>query len=148
MYSESALNQKVRNVVADAQNASGKKIDFVVKLPEQSTMVVADKPKIYEVISNLVSNAIKFTHEEGQITVSAYTMDSMAIVKVKDMGTGIDPEIMPRLFTKFASRSRGTGLGLFIAKSIVEAHGGSIRGENNPDGGAVFTVTLPLAKEK
>ncbi|MEW6603550.1 MAG: sensor histidine kinase [Thermoproteota archaeon] len=143
------LNQKVRNVVADAQNTSGKKIEFVVELPEPSIMVIADKPKIYEVISNLLGNAVKFTRE-GKITISAYTtMDGMAVVNVKDTGTGIDPEIMPRLFTKFASKSeQGTGLGLFIAKSIVEAHGGKIRGENHPAGGAIFTVTLPLAKEK
>jgi signal transduction histidine kinase len=66
---------------------------------------------------------------------------------VKDTGSGIDPEIMPKLFTRFASKSEsGTGLGLFIAKNIVEAHGGKIWAENNPDGrGAMFAFSLPLA---
>jgi signal transduction histidine kinase len=68
------------------------------------------------------------------------------IVSVKDTGTGLDSDIMPQLFTKFVSKSQtGTGLGLFISKSIVEAHGGRIWAENNPDGkGATFRFTLPL----
>ena len=71
------------------------------------------------------------------------------IVSVKDTGTGIDPEIMPRLFTKFVSKSvAGTGLGLFISKSIVEAHGGKMWAENNADGkeGATFYFSLPSSK--
>ena len=70
------------------------------------------------------------------------------IVSIKDNGQGIDPEILPRLFSKFATKSySGTGLGLFICKSIVEAHGGSIWAENNSDGkGATFSFTLPLSK--
>ena len=69
------------------------------------------------------------------------------IINIKDTGEGIHPEIIPRLFTKFASRSSsGTGLGLFISKSIIEAHGGRMWAENNPDGkGATFTFTLPLS---
>ncbi len=68
------------------------------------------------------------------------------MVSIKDTGTGIDPEILPRLFTKFATKSvAGTGLGLFISKSIIEAHGGRMWAENNPDGkGATFYVSLPL----
>ena len=70
------------------------------------------------------------------------------IISIKDTGTGIDPEIFPRLFTKFASKSfEGTGLGLFISKSIIKAHGGRIWAENNGDGkGAMFYFTLPLNK--
>jgi two-component system sensor histidine kinase VicK len=69
------------------------------------------------------------------------------IVSVKDSGAGIDPEIMPRLFTKFATKSeKGTGLGLFISKNIIECHDGSIWGENNPNGkGAMFAFSLPLS---
>ena len=73
-------------------------------------------------------------------------IDGQLIVSVKDTDQGIDLEIMPRLFTKFTTKSQtGTGLGLFISKSIVEAHGGRIWAENNKDGkGATFTFRLPL----
>ncbi len=75
-------------------------------------------------------------------------MSNQAIVSVKDTGVGIDQEILPRLFDKFASKSfQGTGLGLFISKSIIEAHGGKIWAENNPDGlGATFGFSLPITQ--
>jgi two-component system, OmpR family, sensor histidine kinase VicK len=105
-----------------------------------------DKNKISQVISNLLSNAIKFT-EEGTILVKVEkNKDEEVIVSVKDTGTGIDPEIFLRLFSMFVSKSyEDTGLGLFISKSIVEAHGGRIWAENNSDGkGASFSFTLPI----
>ena len=76
-----------------------------------------------------------------------YNKDEV-LISIKDTGTGIDPDIMPRLFTKFISKSvAGTGLGLFISKSIIEAHGGKIWAENNADGkGATFAFSLPLSK--
>jgi nitrogen-specific signal transduction histidine kinase len=109
----------------------------------------ADEDRITQVISNLLNNGIKFTSKkrEGVISVSAERKKEEVIVSVKDTGEGINPEILPRLFTKFATRSfSGTGLGLYISKSIVEAHGGKMWAENNPDGeGATFTFTLPLS---
>jgi two-component system sensor histidine kinase VicK len=105
-----------------------------------------DKNKISQVISNLLSNAIKFT-EEGTILVKAEkNKDEEVIVSVKDTGTGIDPEIFPRLFSMFVSKSyEDTGLGLFISKSIVVAHGGRIWAENNSDDkGASFSFTVPI----
>jgi signal transduction histidine kinase len=113
--------------------------------------IEADKDRIIQVISNLLSNAIKFTSkkEEGVISVSAERKNNKeAIVSIKDTGEGINSEIEPRLFTKFATRSfSGTGLGLYISKSIVEAQGGKMWAENNRDGkGATFTFTLPLSK--
>jgi two-component system, OmpR family, sensor histidine kinase VicK len=117
--------------------------------PEQDVIVEADKVRIYGVISNLLKNAIHFTNEGTIIIAAAEKMDyNEAIVSVKDTGVGIDPEIFPRLFTKFATRSvTGTGLGLFISKSIVEAHGRKIWAQNNPDGrGATFYFSLPLSK--
>ena len=117
--------------------------------PKQDVLVEADKVRIYEVISNLLKNAIQFT-KEGSITITAEEkVDCNEIqVSVKDTGAGIDPEILPRLFTKFATKSvAGTGLGLFISKSIVEAHGGRMWAENNADGkGATFAFSLPLSK--
>jgi signal transduction histidine kinase len=111
--------------------------------------VEADRERLTQVISNLISNAIKFT-QEGVIKVSVEVKDNRdAVMTIKDNGEGIDSEIMPRLFTKFATKSiTGTGLGLFISKSIVDAHGGKIWGENNKDGrGATFTFSLPLSKK-
>ena len=92
-----------------------------------------------QVLSNLLSNALKFT-KEGTIAITTDKRYNEVIVKVRDSGSGIDSEIFPRLFEKFASKSeKGTGLGLFISKNITEAHGGRIWAENNPDGkGATF----------
>ena len=111
--------------------------------------VEADRERLTQVISNLISNAIKFT-QEGVIRVNVEVKDNRdAVITVKDNGEGIASEIMPRLFTKFATKSiMGTGLGLFISKSIVDAHGGKIWGENNIDSrGATFTFSLPLSKK-
>jgi signal transduction histidine kinase len=114
--------------------------------PELS--VHADRDKIAEVVLNLIHNAIKFT-SEGTIELSLTSnSNSEAIVAVKDSGAGIDAQILPRLFSKFATKSeKGTGLGLFISKNIVEAHGGRIWAENNPDNkGATFAFSLPLVQ--
>ena len=118
-------------------------------IPPEDVLVNADKSRINQVIYNLLTNAIKFT-EEGTVSVSVIKKQRKnhmgeIILSVKDSGTGIHPEILPRLFSKFATGSEiGTGLGLFISKSIVEAHGGRIWGENNTDGkGAIFVFSLP-----
>ena len=134
------------------------------------TLVVeADRQRLIQVISNLLDNAIKFT-EEGAVAISTDIrkrkedvdkegeVKEEVIIAVKDTGTGIDPELMPRLFTKFAAKSyQGTGLGLFISKSIVEAHGGKMWAQNNTSinddhdsdsktkcNGATFYFTLPV----
>ena len=108
-------------------------------------IVSADKERITQVISNLLSNALKFT-EEGYISISAEKKDKDVIVTVEDTGVGIDPEILPRLFSKFVTKSeKGTGLGLYISKNIVEKHGGKIWAENNADGkGATFVFSIPI----
>ena len=102
-------------------------------------LIEADRDRISQVISNLLSNALKFTNENDTVYVTIEKKDTGSIgevtVSIKDTGTGIDPEIFPRLFTKFVTKSyRGTGLGLFICKSIVEAHGGKIWAKNNGNG--------------
>jgi len=116
----------------------------------QDILLQGDEPRIAVVISNLLSNAVKFT-AKGAITISVQegkddkNEKNWVIVNVKDTGRGIDVSILPRLFTKFASKSyQGTGLGLFISKGIVEAHQGKIWGKNNVDGkGATFSFSLP-----
>ena len=112
--------------------------------------ITGDPERIAQVISNLLGNALKFT-KEGTINVRVGRRNncpnsSEAVVYVSDSGQGIDPEVIHKLFERFVSKSeKGTGLGLFISKSIVEAHGGKIWGENNKDRkGARFTFTLPL----
>ncbi|HKU50452.1 MAG TPA: HAMP domain-containing sensor histidine kinase, partial [Nitrososphaera sp.] len=145
------LNQKIRNVVLDAKSfiPAGKAIEIIVEESDPPITVYADKPRLFEVISNLIKNAVKFT-DSGSITIKAEKKDGEAFVSVRDTGRGIHPEVMPRLFTKFTTRSdQGTGLGLFISKSIVEAHGGKIWGENNSDGiGATFTFSLPIIEQQ
>jgi signal transduction histidine kinase len=144
------MKKKVNNV----------NLSFISK---DDTFVEADKLRLFQVFDNILSNAIKFT-EEGSITIAIQNNeesggdrgnhnnnnddDDQVIISIKDTGTGIDPEIMPRLFAKFATKSViGTGLGLFISKSIIEAHGGRIWAQNNPDGkGATFYFSLPLIK--
>ena len=124
---------------------------------EDTIMVEADKGRIAQVISNLIDNSVKFTKSEeeeggggGKISITSEKNDSSQVtVSVKDTGIGIDPEMMPKLFSKFTSKSfSGTGLGLYISKSIVEAHGGRIWAENNADGkGATFAFSLPIKYE-
>ena len=133
-----------------------KKIKFEYEYPNSdsnktSTLIFGDKNRLGQVIYNLISNSIKFTSIEGIILTSIEKIKNNSnknevIVRVKDNGTGIDNEIFPKLFTKFTTKSfQGTGLGLYISKSIIEAHGGNIWAENNKDGkGATFSFSLPL----
>jgi len=148
------LNELVSDIIQDCRNEiekSNKDVKLLHEPQDQIIEVEADKNRLTQVISNLLNNAIKFT-KEGTIRVTEQVKDSQALVSMKDTGQGIDPEIFPRLFLKFAAKSEtGTGLGLFISKSIVEALGGKIWAENNyrPDGqitGATFTFSIPLSK--
>jgi len=121
---------------------------------KKSYIIDADCQRILQVISNLLDNAFKFTKdlkENGEIYITIEekkqeTGQQYIIVNIRDNGKGIDSDIMPRLFTKFATKSnKGTGLGLYICKSIIESHGGKIWAENNKDGkGATFSFSLPL----
>ena len=146
------LNDVLQNVIVDYNNQIAKdnkdnKLKLQLMESKKDIIIEADKDRITQVISNLTSNAIKFTNE-GSITISVGKTDSDhgVLVSIKDTGSGLDPEILPRLFTKFATKSeKGTGLGLFISKSIIEAHGGQIWAEKSNDGsGAMFRFTLPM----
>jgi signal transduction histidine kinase len=162
------LNEKIRNVVKDILNTNvqvsekGLTIQFLNdnnKSIDNEYYVNADKSRIFQVLSNLINNAIKFTDRNGVISISldkakspssdknsSLEENEYALIRIKDNGRGIDQDVQSRLFSKFATKSDiGTGLGLFITKSIIEAHGGEISAENNSDGkGATFTFSLPL----
>ena len=179
------LNEKMQNVIKDihtkinlnsAQGDLPRQVNISFEPKEDPINVFADKVRIFEVISNLLNNAIKFSNGQT-ITISTRMVHKsqigrrtdykgtsapgktdtietskgdnmmMALVSIKDRGKGIDPDILSRLFTKFTTKSdQGTGLGLYIAKSIIEAHGGQIWAQNNYDegNGATFSFSLPL----
>ena len=152
--SEFDINEKIKNVINDVSQASKsilekKKVDIIFKPKESILMVYADKVRIFEVISNLLNNAIKFT-DNGTITFTAEKnlINREAIVTITDSGSGIVPELLPTIFERFTGKSvTGMGVGLYITKSIVEAHGGKIQACNNSEGkGATFTFTLPLQR--
>lgn len=150
------INELILSVVDDFKNQieiSNYRLQNVKLIfePKRWVFVKADKDKITQVLSNLISNAFKFTMRgDISITVKEEREDSMILVTVKDTGSGIDNKIIPKLFTKFTTTSfRGTGLGLFISKNIIEAHGGKMFAMNNADGvGSSFTFTLPITPRK
>lgn len=155
------LNDILTDVVADVEKSTdtGGRVRLLFLCPGREIFADADRERIIQVVYNLASNAVKFTEGEGGtvlITLGKETNDDgqFAVISVKDSGPGIDPGIAPKLFTKFASKSErngGTGLGLFISKGIVEAHGGRIwaKNNNNKEGkGATFAFSLPLVDDR
>jgi len=168
---EGLLQSLIKEFEYRATN-DNKKIEFKLHFNnvDSNTIVFADKNRITQVISNLIDNSIKFIaienrkeDQNGLISIniektkinnkeneSSYNIIDAIIISIKDNGIGIDLEIFPKLFTKFTSKSfQGTGLGLYIAKNIVKAHGGKIWAKNNEEGkGATFSFSLPLYKEQ
>jgi signal transduction histidine kinase len=167
------LNDLILNVLDDivintkeeelrGGHADNNRCKLLYKACEEEIIIQADKTRLIQVIYNILHNAMKFT-KEGTISIlvekkkddennnnnNKYSNKKEVIISVKDTGSGIDSEIFPRLFSKFASKSsRGTGLGLFISKSIIKDHGGKIWAENNADGkGATFSFSLPTTNE-
>jgi two-component system, OmpR family, sensor histidine kinase VicK len=162
------LREKITNVVNDIttsqiENDNNNKHNIEISFSEPNTPIIvkADRLRIYEVISNLLTNATKFTKNNDKITIATHIVQNEknhesnsnnentgrhVIIRVKDRGVGIDSEIEKKLFAKFATKSYGgTGLGLYISKGIIKAHGGKIWAENNTDGkGATFSFSLPL----
>ena len=127
--------------------------DVKLRYEPKDILIVADKVRVGRVVSNLLNNAIKFT-ARGEITTSVIELkhydddddgNGEIQINIKDTGTGLSPAILPMLFSKFVSTdSGGTGLGLFVSRNIVEAHGGKIQAQNNDDGiGAMFSITIP-----
>jgi signal transduction histidine kinase len=152
-----SILQEYRSQIERKNNEEYNQFPEISFHPEKAGVYVqADKGRINQVISNLVDNAIKFAPQQNgklDIVVSRSDSDNRVepngnvIVSVKDNGTGIDAEIMPKLFSKFVTKSfSGTGLGLYVSKNIIEAHGGKIWAENNNDGnGATFYFSLPIS---
>ena len=149
------LNEEIKNGIKDLiteKDMENQIIRFAFQ-PKESIIVFADKIRIYQVISNLIRNALKFTPRiDSKIEISLEKVKNdreFVTVIIRDNGKGIDSEILSRLFEKFATKSdKGIGLGLYISRNIIEAHGGTIRGYNNPNGnGAIFEFTLPIEKK-
>ena len=149
------LNEEIKNGIKDLiteKDMENQIIRFAFQ-PKESIIVFADKIRIYQVISNLIRNALKFTPRiDSKIEISLEKVNNdreFVTAIIKDNGKGIDSEILPRLFEKFATKSdKGIGLGLYISRNIIEAHGGTIIGYNNPNGnGAIFEFTLPIEKK-
>jgi signal transduction histidine kinase len=175
------INEKIRDVVNDLKTRHGAEVAFAD--PKVDPIVVeADKIRIYEVLSNLLTNAIKIVQNNGggssvsnsnisssdgfsEATITVSTVinsnplykrasnnvgEEDVTISIMDRGTGIDPDIMDKLFSKFFTKSEtGTGLGLYICKGIIESHGGRIWAENNKYGkGATFSFSLPLNKKQ
>lgn len=148
------INEKIKTIASDIENGldvymKNKDVKIVFE-PKERLYVYADKERIHQVIFNLLKNALKFT-ETGTITITTEIKrdnnkdHGEVVVTILDTGKGIDPDVMTRLFSKFVSKSdAGTGLGLFISKNIIEAHGGKMWAQNNSNGvGAIFSFTLP-----
>ena len=156
------MNEKINNVIRDLtpkkkvnNDNTNQSVKFIFQPTKEPIRVFADKERIYQVISNLIKNALKFIPStDGKIEITLekikeinYNKKEFVSVKIKDNGKGIDEEVLPRLFEKFASKTElgGTGLGLYLSKNIVETHGGQIWGKNNNNGiGAEFGFTIPL----
>ena len=142
------LNVKIQNVINDVVISPDKRDKVEIKFkPIGRINILADKEKIFQVFANLLNNAIKFTgHGTITITLEQNDKTNEGIITFKDSGMGINQEIIPHLFSKFKTKSeKGLGLGLFISKSIIEAHQGKLEAYNNVDSnGATFVVTLPL----
>jgi signal transduction histidine kinase len=142
-----------RTAASHAELAAQRGIRLEVQLEPDLPLVNADRERIAQVLANLVSNALRYTPAGGVITLAAARSGDRVLLRVSDTGPGIEPEHLPYVFKRFyrADDSRPangeSGLGLAIAKSLVEAHGGTIQVESEPGHGATFTVALPAARE-
>jgi PAS domain S-box-containing protein len=129
--------------------AAGKQIKLAATLPPGTVAVCCDRDRTLQVFSNVLGNAIKFTPTGGRIELTVDLSETSAVVAVRDSGPGVPERQLPRLFERFwqadETARHGRGLGLFIARGIVEAQNGEIRAESRPGAGATFSFTLPLA---
>jgi signal transduction histidine kinase len=148
-----SITSLVQNVAAELQPVAHRRsISLVVDAPESLPTVEVDAPNLYHALGNLIANGIKFTSDGGRVDVQARAVGSRVLLSVRDNGIGILPEQRPHLFEAFHQGSRplpahargGTGLGLTLAKGLVELEGGRIAVESTPDVGSTFTIELPV----
>lgn len=144
------LGAIVERAAENARPLAGEKgVHLVALVADGGVKVRADDVRVQQVLGNLIGNALKFTPAHGRITLDAHAEKERAVIRVSDTGPGIPAEQLPRLFERFwqerKTDRRGIGLGLGIAKGIVEAHGGTIQVESTPGHGSTFSFTLPLA---
>lgn len=146
------INKLLENMIQTMQiNFSKNSVDLKLQLPKSSLDVMADEDRLEQIMINLLSNALRFTPEGGEVIVSAENESGIVQIAVKDTGIGIPEEHLSLVFSRFyrvdSSRSRqvgGSGIGLTIAKKLVEAQGGKIWAESDgPDEGTTFRFTLP-----
>jgi signal transduction histidine kinase len=150
---ELSLGPLVSEVMSEIEVArADRRVALERRLSEDLPAVLGDRERIHQVLFNLLDNAVRFTPEGGRVTVSAERHDGAVDVHVTDTGSGIAPEHLPRLFERFyrvdparSQKEGGTGIGLAIARSVVEAHGGRIWADSSPGRGSVFTFELPVA---
>ncbi|MDQ6863730.1 MAG: HAMP domain-containing histidine kinase, partial [Thermoproteota archaeon] len=147
------LNDIISNSIHDAQyEIDNGRVDLEYNATKSNgtnrILIEADRARLTQVLSNLLSNAAKFS-KKGSIIVKTEKKGSETFVSIRDTGPGIQPDIMTKLFSKFVTNSsRGSGLGLYISKSIIEAHAGKIWAENNSDGkGATLTFSMPISQK-
>jgi len=146
-----ALRPLVDDLISEIDVArSDRSVSLRNEVPDDLPALFADRERLHQVLFNLVDNAVRFTPEGGDVRVTAYRVNGSVQIAVTDTGAGIPAEHLPRLFERFyradPARSRddgGTGIGLAIARSVVEAHGGTIRAESEPGRGSVFTFDVP-----
>lgn len=145
------LRDLLQNILYGFQPIAQKKqITILQQLPEKKLLLHVDRPKLQQIISNLVSNALKFTPSEGKVTITFQDDGKDLILSVSDTGIGISKEMLEEVFKKFGkfqrtgtNKEKGTGLGLSIVKRFVELHNGSIRVDSEEQKGTTFTIRLP-----
>lgn len=143
-----SLNETIREAIHMAQTGMTKPIKILEDLDLDVT-IEADRTRLDQVLRNIINNSIKFT-DTGHIKIKTSTNKNEAIISVSDTGLGIPEDILPKIFGKFATKGHerenqsGNGLGLFLCKGIIDAHGGKISAKNNQDGGATFEFSLPI----
>lgn len=146
-----SLNETIHEATHMAQTGMTKPIKILEELDSDVT-IEADRTRLDQVLRNIINNSIKFT-DTGHIKVKTITNNNEAIVSISDTGLGIPEDILPKIFGKFATKGHerenqsGNGLGLFLCKGIIDAHGGKISAKNNQDGGATFEFTLPITSK-
>jgi len=149
-FGKVAINQIIRSIVGQPPVNLNKDVQMELRL-ERDTEIDGDKDRLIQLFANIIENAKKFT-KRGKIKVETriFAERNILEIKVSDTGIGIPSDILPEVFDKFVARGElgGTGLGLFISKAIVKAHGGEISAHNNDEGGATFTILLPIRRKE